>query len=134
MSKGIRVSKEFGVNPSVTRCECCGKEYGIALFGTGIKDRKTGKTVEAPPYVFQGLYNDCQGVIDQGGVMIIEVKDGETGNNPYRTGRLVGCSKQFKEGNHIESPIVYMEEKLFSQLFNEALKGNEINSTSERND
>lgn len=122
MSKGITLSKEFGVNPSVTRCICCGKEYGIAMFGTGIKDKKTSKTVEAPPYVFQGLCDDCQKVVDQGGVMVIEVKDGETGKNPYRTGRLVGCSKQFKDGNHIESPIIYMEQTMFSNLFNDFIK------------
>ena len=59
MSKGITVSKKFGVNPSVTRCVCCGKEYGVALFGTAWKDPNTGKTAEAPREVYQGLCNDC---------------------------------------------------------------------------
>ena len=133
MSKGITISKQFGLNPSVTRCSCCGKEYGVALFGTGIKDRKTGKTVEAPPYVFQGLCDDCQKVVDAGGVMIIEVSDGESGNNPYRTGRIVGCSKQFKERLNIESPIIYMEQTVFSKFFNEALQGNETDEAAEGN-
>lgn len=125
MSKSIRVSKEFGLNPSVTRCVCCGKDYGLALFGTGWKDPKTRKTTEAPREVFHGLCDDCQKVVDAGGVMIIEVRDGESGNNPYRTGRLVGCSKDFKERNNIGSPIIYMEQTLFSQLFDEALKSDE---------
>ncbi len=29
--------------------------------------------------------------------------------NPYCTGRIVGCSKQFKERNSIEAPMIYME-------------------------
>lgn len=37
--------------------------------------------------------------------------------NPYRTGRICGCSAQFKERNKIESPIIYMEQTLFSQIF-----------------
>ncbi len=118
---GLRISKQFGVNPSITHCECCGKEIGIALFGTSWKDPKTKKTAEAPKAVAMGLCDDCKSVINQGGVMIIEVRDGESGNNPYRTGRLVGCSKEFRERNNIQHPIVYMEQTLFSKLFNEAL-------------
>ena len=51
MSKSIRVSKQYGLNPSVTRCVCCGKEYGVTLFGTAWKNPKTGKTAEAPRVV-----------------------------------------------------------------------------------
>lgn len=29
--------------------------------------------------------------------MIIEVRDGESGNNPYRTGRIIGITKEAKE-------------------------------------
>jgi len=117
----IRLSKEFGLNPSVTRCECCGKEYGVAIFGTGIKDRKTGKTVEAPHYVYKGLCDDCQKVVDQDGLLIIEVRDGESGNNPYRTGRITGITKEAKERmfKDVSSHICYMEQTMFSQLFND---------------
>lgn len=120
MGKSIRISKQFGVNPSVTRCVCCGKNYGVALFGTAWKDPKTGRTAEAPLEVYQGLCNDCQKVVDAKGLMIIEVKDGETGINPYRTGRLVGISKEAKERmfKNVHSPICYMEESMFSQMFN----------------
>ena len=118
MGEALRLSKQYGVNPSVTRCVCCGKSYGVALFGTAWKD-KNGKTAEAPMEVFQGLCDDCQGVIDQGGVMIIEVKDGEHSDNPYRTGRIVGVSKEFKERNNIEDSIVYMTESVFNKVFGE---------------
>lgn len=120
MSKSIRISKQYGLNPSVTHCECCGKEIGVALFGTSWKDPKTKKTAEAPRDVAMGLCDQCQSVIDQGGVMIVEVADGEGKNspeNPYRTGRIVGCSKQYKERNNIKTPMVYMEQSMFSQIF-----------------
>lgn len=109
----IVLSPKHGVNPSVLHCICCGKDYGIALLGK-IKGDK-----EAPRDIYQGLCNDCKGVIDKGGAMIIEVVDGEKGNNPCRTGRLVGVSKGFKERNHLANPIMYMEKSLFSKVFGE---------------
>ena len=113
MSEKLTLSKKHGVNPSVMRCVCCGKDYGVALLGK-LKD-----DAEAPREIYQGLCDDCQGVVDQDGVIIIEVKDGETSDNPYRTGRLVGCSKEFKERNNIENSIVYMTESVFSKVFGE---------------
>lgn len=107
----ITVSPKHGVNPSVCHCIVCGKSYGVALLGMLKGDK------EAPKDIYDGLCEDCKGVIDKGGVMIIEVKDGETGSNPYRTGRVIGVSKQFKERNHIEHSIIYMEETTFSELF-----------------
>jgi hypothetical protein len=114
----VRISKQYGLNPSVTHCECCGKEIGIALFGTSWKD-KNGKTAEAPRNVAMGLCDDCQKVVDAQGLMIIEVRDGESGKNPYRTGRLIGITKEAKERmfKDISSPIVFMEQSMFSQLF-----------------
>ena len=120
MSEGITVSKEFGVNPSVLHCECCGKDYGLAMFGTGYKDPETGKTAKAPKDILHGFCNDCQKVIDEGGVMIVEVADGEgekNPKNPYRTGRIVGCSKQYKERNKITTPMIYMEQSMFQAIF-----------------
>lgn len=115
--KGITLSKKHGLNPSITHCECCGKTIGVAVLG------KLKGDVEAPKDIFMGLCDDCQKVIDQQGLMIIEVKDGETGKNPYRTGRLVGITKEAKEEmfKDITSPMCYMEQSLFSQMFNEHL-------------
>lgn len=107
----IKLSPKYGVNPSVLHCICCGKDYGVAMLGKLKGDK------EAPRDIYQGLCNQCHGVIDQGGAMIIEVGDGETGNNPYRTGRIVGVSKDFKERNHLENSIMYMERSLFSKIF-----------------
>jgi hypothetical protein len=116
-SKGsITLSPKHGVNPSVLHCECCGKKYGIGLAGR-LKD-----DAEAPKDVMYGFCDDCQKVIDQGGVMIVEVADGEgekNPKNPYRTGRIVGCSKQYKERNKITTPMIYMEQSMFQAIFGE---------------
>ena len=115
MSKSITLSEKHGVNPSITCCEVCGKETGVALFG-----RLKGDA-EAPRKVAMGLCDDCKKVIDGGGIMIIEVQDGSDQENPYRTGRVVGCSKAFRERLGIPNPIVYMEQSMFNQLFKNAI-------------
>lgn len=128
MSRSIRLSKEFGVNPSITHCECCGKDYGIAMFGTGYKDKKTGKTAQAPKDIYYGFCNQCQGVIDQGGLLIVEVRDGESGDNPYRTGRIKGITKEAKERmfSDCKAPMCYMEESVFEPMFGEFCKKEEL--------
>ena len=131
MSRGITLSKEFGVNPSITRCMCCGEEYGLALLGISYKDKKTGKVAQAPHYMYHGLCDKCQDVVDQGGMMIIEVKDGEKAPDPYRTGRLVGITKDARKRMFPdqESPIVYMEESMFTPMFGEyCQKSEEVES------
>jgi hypothetical protein len=114
--ESITLSPKHGVNPSILHCQCCGKEYGIGLAGR-LKD-----DAEAPKDVMYGFCDDCQKVIDQGGVMIVEVADGEgekNPKNPYRTGRIVGCSKQYKERNKITTPMIYMEQSMFQAIFGE---------------
>lgn len=116
--KSIRLSPKHGLNPSITHCECCGREIGIALLGK-LKD-----DVEAPMNIAMGLCDDCQKVINAKGLMIIEVRDGETGPNPYRTGRITGITKDAKERmfKDITSPICYMEQKMFEPMFGKFCK------------
>ena len=123
MSKSIRLSKQYGFNPSVTHCECCGKEIGIALFGTAWKDPKTKKTAEAPRDVAMGLCDDCQSVVNQDGLIILEAYNNGEGKHPERTGRMVGITKEAKERmfKDITSHIVYMERDMFCKIFGEAL-------------
>lgn len=115
---GIILSEKHGVNASVTHCECCGKEIGIALFG------KLKGDAEAPRDVYMGLCDECQSVVDQDGLMIIEVRDGEKGDNPYRTGRITGITKDAKERvfKDIKSNICYMEQSMFEPMFGEFCK------------
>ena len=118
MDESIKLSPEHGLNPSITHCECCGKEIGIALLG-----RLKGD-VKAPRDIAMGLCDDCQKVIDQQGLMIIEVRNGESGKNPYRTGRLVGITKDAKDKmfKDVKSPVCYMEHSMFQPMFGEYCK------------
>lgn len=118
----MKVSKKYGLNPSVTHCEYCGKEIGIALFGASWKD-KEGNVAEAPYKVAMGLCDSCKSVVDQKGTLVIEVKDGESGNNPYRTGRIVGISHDaaMRLLNNEYSPMAYMEHSMFDKIFSEVL-------------
>jgi len=111
----ITLSPKYGVNPSITHCECCGKELGLALLG------KLKGDEEAPKDIYMGLCDECQKVVDEDGLMIIEVRDGEKSPNPYRTGRLVGITKEAKERmfKDTTSNICYMEESMFNPLFGE---------------
>lgn len=114
----LRISKEHGVNPSVEICTICGKGMGVVLFGTSYKDAN-GKISEAPHEVCTGnICEDCKRVIDNGGIFFIEVRDGESGNNPYRTGRVVAVKedvvkKILKDYNKIN----YVEQSVWKLLF-----------------
>lgn len=117
---GIRVSKQYGVNPSLLICPICGESSSIALFGTSYKDAN-GKTAEAPRQMMDRCpCQKCQQVINDGGIFIIECKDRPSNPaNPYRTGRLVAIRRSAVNpeivGNH---PALYMEETQFSEMFN----------------
>ena len=86
MSRGIPISKKHGVNPTVLICPICHHETnGLALLG-----RLPGDA-EAPRYSLdREPCDDCRKVIDSGGVMLIEIKDGSTEQDPERTGYIVG--------------------------------------------
>ena len=120
----VRISKDFGVNPSVNTCFICGKETNVVLFGTSYKD-KNGKTAEAPRNVCTGqLCGDCQKVIDEGNIFFIAVKDGESGNNPYRTGPIVVLKEEAVQRMFPDFPykkVNYIEESAYKQIFGEAV-------------
>lgn len=119
---GVRISKEYGINPSVDTCFICGKETSVVLFGTSYKD-ENGKTAEAPRKVCTGqLCDDCQKVIDEGGIFFIAVKDGESGNNPYRTGPIAALKEEAVQRMFPDFPynkINYIEESTYKQIFGE---------------
>lgn len=115
MSDYITLSPKHGVNASLLKCFVCGKDAGIALCGKLPNDEKAPITMYSDT-----LCDKCQSVIDKKGLLIIAIKDGEKGPNPYRTGQIVGITEEaknrfFKDCN---SPICYMEETPFNRMFN----------------
>lgn len=115
---GITLSKEYGVNPSVETCTICGKEMSVVLFGTSYKG-ENGKPAEAPHKVCLGnICGDCKRVIEDDGIFFIEVRDGESGNNPYRTGRIIAV-KESAIKNILKgySKVNYVEHSVWEKLF-----------------
>lgn len=120
----ITLSKEYGVNPSMEVCHCCGKEMGIIMFGTSYKDA-SGKTAEAPMRVSMGnLCNDCKKAIEEGGIFFIECRDGESGDNPHRTGRIIALKEEAVKNvlSHY-AKINYAEQHIFERLFGHLMEG-----------
>jgi hypothetical protein len=107
----LRVSKEHGLNPSVMVCFVCQKDTGVALLGTN-QGRK------APHYMYdQNLCEECTGVIKGGGVILLEVRDGqrnarrEPGEHPLRTGKYVAVTADAIRRFGIEpKPVMFIEE------------------------
>jgi len=80
---GITLSEKHGVNSSLMLCYFCGEPSGVALLGRLPQDK------EAPR---QGVYDlepceKCRDLMKEG-IIFVQVKDGESGNEPYRTGKL----------------------------------------------
>lgn len=114
----IIISQKHGVNPLLLKCFACGKDAGIALLG------KLKNDEEAPMEMTdQNIFCDnCQNVINQDGLLVISVRDGETDNNPFRTGKLVVITKDAKERifKDIKTNVCYMEDSLFDKIFDKS--------------
>lgn len=81
MEKSIRLHREFGLNPTIPICFVCGENKNeIVLLGAAHKGK-------APRHMCLDTApcDKCKGYMKQG-VILISVKDGESGENPYRTG------------------------------------------------
>jgi hypothetical protein len=79
---GIRVSQKHGVNPMLVQCFYCLKERNeLALLGylPGDKQAPRQGVIDKEPCA------ECAGFMKQG-VILISVRTGESGDNPYRTG------------------------------------------------
>lgn len=83
--KSIRLHKEHGLNPTIPNCYVCGKQKNeIALLGAAYKEKAPmgGLVIDKTPC------DECKELMKQG-VILISVKDGESGDDPYRTGKFV---------------------------------------------
>lgn len=119
MAKGIPVSQKYGVNPTMLICPVCHHETGgLALLG------KLKADAEAPRYSLDSQpCDDCKGVIEAGGVMLIEVKDGSTGPNPERTGYVIGVKAGVIDEDAVDARRVgFMPESVMKEMMGELYK------------
>ncbi len=82
MSKSIRLSDKHGVNPAIPKCFICGESKNeILLFGKlkGDAEAPHGMVLDKVPC------DKCEEYMEMG-IILISTRDGEEGDNPYRTG------------------------------------------------
>lgn len=82
MEEGIRLSKKHGVNPAIPLCYFCNKPKNEVILAGLMKG-----DIEAPRNAVWDTVpcDECKGYMKMG-IILISVKDGESGDNPYRTG------------------------------------------------
>jgi hypothetical protein len=113
MSKGIRLHKEFGLNPTISVCMVCGEEKNeVVLLGAAYKG-------EAPMHMVTGIEpcDKCrkQYLEDGNGVLLVEA---DSDKKP--TGRLMVIRREaFQRIFNIPVPahrIALVEDEAYRQL------------------
>ena len=94
------------------QCFACGKVFdiGALLFDTCLCKQFDIKTI-----IGNSLCSDCNEKINDGFTILIVVKDGETGSNPYRTGELL-FHKAADPADKLPHPIMYIEESVAKEV------------------
>ena len=94
------------------QCHVCGKIFdtGALLLDTHLRNRFDRNTVTG-----SSLCPDCNKQIDDGFIIFIVVKDGETGSNPYRTGELL-FHKAADPANKLPHSVMYIEESAAKEM------------------
>lgn len=83
--KSIRLSPKHGVNAAIPLCFFCGEPKNEVILAGRLKG-----DMEAPHSAVwdRRPCDKCAGLMTQG-VMLLSVRDGESGDNPHRTGAMV---------------------------------------------
>ena len=94
------------------QCPACGKTFdtGALLLDKHLRNRFDRNTITGT-----SLCSDCNEKIVDGFTILIVVKDGETGSNPYRTGELL-FHKAIDPANKLPHSIMYIEESMAKEL------------------
>lgn len=104
MEKGITLSKEHGLNPSVIVCPICGKKDDIAILGH-IKGDK-----EAPRYIQGDICDKCKARVADNKCFVISVGEDQ------RLKRYTIVSKDIFT-QKVEDCAVLMKEADFNAVF-----------------
>ena len=93
-------------------CKVCGNIYDT---GAILLDQYMRNRFEAHTLTGTGRCTECQSKIDEGFTIFIVVKDGEQGNDPYRTGEIL-YFKACEPERQPTVPVAYMHESTARQL------------------
>lgn len=112
----ILLSEKHGINPTIPVCYYCGKEKNeVALMGRLPGDAKA----DSKMVVDMSPCDDCADLMKKG-VMLIGVRDGETGDNPYRTGSVMVVSQEAAErifgGSYEKNRACFVYDSIIKQL------------------
>jgi len=115
MSNSIRLHKKYGVNPTIPKCYVCGEDKNeLALLGAAYKE-------EAPIHmcIDKTPCDKCLEYTKQG-IIMISVRDGESGDNPYRTGGWVvvkeDAALRLIPKEKLEKRILFVEDKVWDKI------------------
>ena len=118
----IILDQEKGVDPMLSYCYYCQKEKNEIIL-TGIMGNIMRKRAGASEYA-RGLCFDkepcdeCKSIMQQG-VIFISTKDGESGDNPYRTGGWCALTLEAAErmGIDIEKQrVFFIEDSMYDKI------------------
>lgn len=112
MSRNIKLSPKYGLNPTILLCPVCGKETNeLALVG-----RLKGD-VEAPKYSLgNNMCDSCKEHVQQGHRFLIEVEEEtEPSSVPTRTGRYAIIVNPDVLPD-VNQPVMYCPKSVFNQL------------------
>ena len=114
----LRLSKKYGLNPSLLVCPICEKDVGIAILGAN-GDKKAHYQMTSIE-----LCNDCKQKVKEGNTFILSVKQISKGIKP--TGAYMIVPNNCLNVSIPPKGICFMEESEFNKLINNS-KQNEIN-------
>ena len=119
MSKNIRLSNKYGLNPTIPVCFYCGEPKDeIALLG---KIGKGKEDLEAPKHMVLD-YEPCENCKKrmEGRILLIEVP-------LYPTGRLAGLKPEAANrifNTTIDTDRVFVDDEVFENLMSRSLEAN----------
>lgn len=97
----------------MTTCFFCNKSKGIML------DRRLRETLPREACYDKEPCDDCKNYMSQG-IILISVKDGESGDNPYRTGGWVVIKEQAAlkvfDKEVLEKRVCFVEDTAWEKL------------------
>lgn len=118
----VRIDPEKGLDPMLSYCFVCNKEKNeLILAGTmGNRIRReSGAGKDARGVCFnKEPCDECKSIMNQG-VIFISVKDGEKGDNPYRTGGWCAIKLESAEEMGIDiskNRMFFIEDSMYDKM------------------